>query len=305
MGTVIELLFPFFFLFLGIRMTQEQKTLDALRGVSPADIKLMKRIARGGVSDLWLGIYPPVNVPFVVKYSHESAINNRYILGQFEREYEASQELIKQGLDKCMAYVIDFDVDALNHPYIFVEYVASESLDNLMDTYKDWWQVRYILEQIIKELSLIHSAGIVHRDIKPANILVNKSLEVRLVDFALSTIDGNWHPYHEEGMALGTPLYMSPEQAFGKKMMLTSACDWYSLGASIFEWMSGNPPFMGKNAKETMKMHCFSDVPLPENKRIVGAPKQLAEVCQALLCKEPNARFSAVKKLKNLITEPY
>ena len=52
MGTVVDMLFPFFFLFLGITMTQEQNTLSALRGVSPADVKLMKRIARGGVSDL-------------------------------------------------------------------------------------------------------------------------------------------------------------------------------------------------------------------------------------------------------------
>lgn len=276
-------------------------TLNRLRGVSPADVKLMKRVAKGGVSDLWLGIYPQVNMPFIVKYSHESATNNRYILGQFEREYEASQALVRQGLENCMAYVIDFDVDVLNHPYVFIEYVASESLDNLMNVYTDWPQVRQILAQITEELSKIHSAGIVHRDIKPANILVNKDLQVRLVDFALSTIDGHWHPYHEEGMALGTPLYMSPEQAFGKKMMLTSACDWYSLGASLFEWMSGHLPFMGENANETMKMHCFADVPLPENTRITGAPEELPLVCQALLCKEPNARFSAVKRLKKLL----
>lgn len=277
--------------------------LKLLRGTPPAEIQLRKRIGRGGVSDLWIASHEAVAHPFIVKYSRHPATQNPYILGQFEREYEASCALSAHGLEHLTTCVFDFDVDIYEHPYIFEEYFPSKSIDILMHVTREWHVVQDILAKTAKILSEVHGAGIVHRDIKPGNILVNAKGEVRIIDFALSTIDGHWHQYHEEGMALGTPLYMSPEQAFGQKIMLTSACDWYSFGVMIYEWLTGNMPFKGATAKETMQMHCYEPAPMPVNTRIYGAPQALPEICQALLCKEPNARFSAVKRLKTLLTQ--
>lgn len=282
-------------------MKPELEALRSLRGTAPSDIKLRKAISSGGVSDLWLATHPKVRTPFIVKYGRYAATHNTYIYGQFEREFETSQALASQGCEDCTAFVFDFDVDIFAHPYVFLEYFPSLSLADMMPSTRDWIVVRRILRQVTHKFSQFHAAGIVHRDIKPSNILINSRGEVRVIDFALSTIDGAWHRYHAEGMALGTPLYMSPEQAYGQKIMLTSACDWYSLGVLIYEWMMGELPFVGKTAMETMMMHCHQPAPLPENRLIEGAPDAFPKVCQALLCKEPNARFSAVRWLKAIL----
>ena len=282
-------------------MTPELEALRKLKGIPPSEVKLRRSMGSGGVSDLWLATHPRVQSPFIVKYGRFTSMHNPYIYGQFEREYEASQALLAQGIEGCTAYVFDFDIDDFEHPYVFEEYFPSLSLASLIPSTGEWYVARQILSRIARILSKIHAAGIVHRDIKPGNILISQLGEVRVIDFALSTIDGRWHRYHEEGMALGTPLYMSPEQAYGRKIMLTSACDWYSLGVILFEWMSGDLPFVGKTSMETMSMHCHSPAPLPVNHRIHGAPPELPEICRDLLCKEPNARFSAVRTLNAVL----
>ena len=85
--------------------------LKLLRGTPPAEIQLRKRIGRGGVSDLWIASHEAVAHPFIVKYSRHPATQNPYILGQFEREYEASCALSAHGLEHLTTCVFDFDVD--------------------------------------------------------------------------------------------------------------------------------------------------------------------------------------------------
>ncbi len=280
---------------------QNIELLDKLSGVPPEDVKLRKRMTNGGVSELWYathGAYPGM---FVVKYSKFSCEDNNYIYGQFEREYEVSKTLCSRGIYTASAHICAFDVDALMHPYLYLELFEGFDLADVMARCFDWETVRKVLRNVAIKLGEVHRAGIVHRDIKPANILISRTGEVRIIDFALSTIDGCWHRFHEEGMALGTPLYMSPEQAFGQKIMLTSACDWYAIGVILFYWMTGHYPYHGETAAETMKMHCYSDVPTPERCRITSAPDNLSELCHDLLSKEPNARFSAVNRFRAVL----
>jgi len=280
----------------------ERNQFMSLKGVHPSEISLRRRVATGGVSDVWLAAHPQFPKTFIVKYSCYSIKDNLYVCSQFEREFETFCVLSRRGFEDCMARIADFDIDALGHPYLYIEYIRSESLDvRIGRELQGWPGVRQVLLGISDCLRQIHSAGVVHRDIKPSNILVTDSGEVRLIDFALATIDGRWHPCHAEGMALGTPLYMSPEQAYGKKIMLTSASDWYVLGIILFEWLTGQLPFHGENAAETMEMHCFEPPPMPQNLRIPGAPEQLCHVCHALLTKDSNARLLAIEHFCELI----
>ncbi|MBQ1267142.1 MAG: serine/threonine protein kinase [Proteobacteria bacterium] len=277
------------------------QSLNLLQGVPPDEVKLAKRQSVGGVSEIWLATHPLHPAPFVVKYSKYTCAGNDYIRGQFEREYEASCVRFERGISTSSTHIACFDVDAVEHPYLYIEYFPSTPLNEIMQHCFEWRCVRTIFARLSKCLRQIHTNGIVHRDIKPTNILISKSGELRIIDFALSTIDGNWHRFHEEGMALGTPLYMSPEQAYGKKIMLTSACDWYAVGVILYYWMTGTYPFQGKNAADTMKMHCYNDVPQPQINRLTSSPASLPELCCGLLSKDPNSRFSAVNRFREIL----
>ena len=272
-----------------------------LKGTPPSEIKLRKKIDVGGVSDIWLATHPSQSRPFIVKYAKTATNDNLYLQGQFEREFEVSQTLIKRHAESTTTIVVDYDLDVLCHPYLFVEYFPAKPLDALMSGMNNWKSVQPILKQIIQLMSDIHSAGIIHRDIKPANIIINAQNEVRIIDFALAAIDNTWHKYHTEGLAIGTPLYMSPEQAFGKKELLTPASDWYALGVTIYEWFTGSVPFHGKTPVETIRMHCFSEVPPMRNNKIQDAPNDLLEIVPLLLSKNPKQRMNAVKSFKSIV----
>ncbi len=280
-------------------MAADPRHCFSLKDISPAQIQLHSHIASGGISDLWLASHPSVEEPFVVKYSKTT--NTPYIYGQFEREYECSEVLRAKGLDQLSTHIYTFNVDAEDHPYLLEEYYPSESLESYMKHCTAWPEVRQCLQAVVRCIARIHTADIIHRDIKPGNILINDSGEVRLIDFALASINGQWHPSHKEGMALGTPLYMSPEQAFGKHDDLTRACDWYALGVILFEWLSGSVPFKGKTATETMQMHCFADPPMPLNLNLQDAPNDLPDIAQAMLNKDPRARLQAVRQLASCL----
>lgn len=284
-------------------MSEAEDSFLSLKGVQPNEVKLKKHMTSGGISELWLASHPRTKNPFLVKYSQYTASENPYVYGQFEREYESSLALRDNNLSHCSTRIADFDVDSLEHPYLYIEYFPSLPLDLLMPKIVQWLDVKNILQKLCKILGAIHAAGIVHRDVKPSNVVIDKTGEVKLIDFALATIDGRWHRFHEESTAIGTPLYMSPEQAYGKRIMLTSASDWYAVGVMLYEWMTGTHPFKGESANETMRMHCFEQAPLPKNSRIFNAPEDLALVCQRLLNKEPNARFSAVRTLRKLLLD--
>lgn len=266
-----------------------------LKGVSPAEILLHKHIATGGISDLWLASHPAFEGYFVVKYSRTP--QTPYIYGQFEREYECAQVLAQKGLEQIATHIFTFDVDEDGHPYLIEEYFPSESLDIFMHCNHDWNIIRIYLRDIIRCIARMHTAEIIHRDLKPGNILIGEDGDVRIIDFALAAIKGEWHPGHEPGTAIGTPLYMSPEQAFGSHAELTNACDWYALGIILFEWLTGHVPFKGNTAKETMQMHCFKAPPLPHNTCIPNAPACLPDIVRDMLSKDPKPRLGAVRQL--------
>lgn len=277
---------------------QEIEQFKQLRGIAPSQIELVQLLCDGAMSELWIATHEAVDFQFVVKYAKATAHDNTYLWGQFERECEASTALMENGLAAQTAAVIDFGIDEVDHPYVFVEYVHGTELGELMGKVCAWEDVRRLLLKISDVLSAIHSIGLVHRDVKPSNILIDPRGDIRLIDFALATIDGNWHRFHPQGLAIGTPLYMSPEQAYGRRDMLTSASDWYAMGIIVYEWMSGEVPFRGATAQETLRLQCFAPPPSPINRHIIGASPQLPALCQALLSKEPNARLSAVRRWK-------
>ncbi len=158
-------------------------------------------------------------------------------------------------------------------------------------------RVRRTFEQLAAGLLALHGAGMIHRDIKPSNVLVTREGRVVLLDFGLVTDLG--HDGIAEtmkGRIVGTPAYMSPEQALG--MPLTPESDWYSVGAMLYQALTGQLPYEG-DPQEVLFRKQLAD-PAPPTDLVRGVPKTLSDLCLELLSRKPSARPIGARFLERL-----
>ena len=156
--------------------------------------------------------------------------------------------------------------------------------------------------EVAEALGLAHSAGIVHRDIKPENVLISNG-HALVADFGIARAasEGNAQKLTQTGMAVGTPVYMSPEQAVGDPVGPTS--DLYSLGCMLYEMLAGEPPFTAKNAQALMARHSMEAVP---SVRIVRAtvPEEVEDAIFSAMAKVPADRPQTAAQFMEMLGLP-
>lgn len=151
-----------------------------------------------------------------------------------------------------------------------------------------------IAKQLCRGLSAVHESGIVHRDIKPHNVMVLPNGVVKLMDFGIARPVDGADPNAQEGLTIGTPYYMSPEQARGEE--LDARSDLYSLGVVLFELFTGQRPFEASNALDVMRKHVAVDPPRPTSIR-PDLPDALEQVVLECLAKDATGRPGSAREL--------
>jgi tetratricopeptide (TPR) repeat protein len=186
---------------------------------------------------------------------------------------------------------------SLGHDYFSMKLIAGQSLDRKLGDYIEAPSVAARLVEVAAEaVHHAHMRGILHRDIKPANILIDDTGKPHVTDFGLA--------YHMDGAAersrsgalVGTPAYMSPEQAGGLKDALTTASDVYGLGAVLYALLTGRAPFSGGNLYETLDL-VRSVPPEPPSRRNARVPRDLEVICLKCLEKDPARRYPDARSL--------
>jgi hypothetical protein len=153
-----------------------------------------------------------------------------------------------------------------------------------------------LAEALARAMHAAHRAGVIHRDLKPANILLTPDSNPKVTDFGLAKQLDAAPAQTRTGDVLGTPSYMAPEQAGGQSKTTGPAADIYSLGAILYELLTGRPPFQAATAAETLRQVAEQEPAAPRQLN-AAVPRDLETVCLKCLAREPGRRYATAQEL--------
>jgi hypothetical protein len=199
--------------------------------------------------------------------------------------------------------VFDVGEDGAGRPFIVMEHVDGETLGDRLARHGTLppGDVAAVGIAVLEALGAAHRRGLVHRDLKPANVLLPGDGGVKLADFGIATgLQQSATGLTATGQIVGTPTYLSPEQAAGQPA--TARSDLYALGAVLYEALAGAPPFGGDNAVAVAVAHQQEPLP-PLTGRAPSTPPALARAIEHALVKDPAARYADAAEMRAALTE--
>ncbi len=245
-------------------------------------------IAQGGMSTVYKAIDPNLRRTVAIKLIHPHLSSDPEFVQRFEQEATAVAQLRHPNI----VQVYDFDHDN-SHYYMVLEYLSGETLQarlkalNAVNRRLPLAVTIQLMAAICDAVDYAHQHGMIHRDLKPANIMLNRRGEPILMDFGVARMLGETR-YTATGTVIGTALYMSPEQARGERP--DERADIYSLGVTLFEMITGRPPFEGDSVVAILMKHVTE--PVPDICDInADTPDELVAIVEKALAKNPDDRF--------------
>jgi len=254
--------------------------------------ELVRRIGRGGMSVVFEGRHPNLERPVAVKMLSHGLVHRRNFAERFRNEGKIIASLDHPNI------VTVFDMEeAYATFFIVMEKLEGRDLSDVIehDGPQSPEVVRRILRQVATALDYAHSKGVVHRDVKPSNVAIDESGHIKLMDFGLAKVNRLEAQLQEDAdIVLGTPYYMSPEQARGDELDLRT--DIYNLGILAFELLTGLRPYTGKTKSEVQRKHV--QAPVPSVRSLVpNVPGDLDAFVTKALQKHPLDRFQTCREV--------
>ena len=263
------------------------------------DFRLLRRLGRGGMADVYLAEQTSLSRQVAVKVLRSDALtgSDDVMLQRFRQEAKSAAGLNHPNI--VHVYAVG-EQEGLH--YIVQEYVEGRNLSEYLrrNGPPDAASAIHITRQVASALKAADEAGIVHRDIKPENIMLTRSGDGKVADFGLAqlTQPGEKLNLTQAGTTMGTPLYMSPEQVNGRQ--LDHRSDIYSLGVTCYHMLAGRPPFRGETAMSVAVQH-LNDAAPPLHKRRSDLPRDLCEIVHRMIAKSPQDRYQHASELLDAI----
>ena len=270
------------------------QTIAASNGVSelPPGYELVSELGRGGMGVVYLVRQVRANRNVALKMMLAAAHASASDLSRFRTEAEAVAGLNHPNV------VPVYEVGEQGRlPFYSMEFCPRGSLvERLRENPFPPMEAASTVEALARGMSAAHARGIVHRDLKPGNVLITEDGSPKITDFGLAKrLDDN-SSQTRTGAIIGTPSYMSPEQAAGNVKAIGVPADIYALGAILYECLTGRPPFRGASVVETLDQVRKRD-PVPPRMLQPSIPRDLQTICLKCLRKEPSRRYASAAQL--------
>jgi eukaryotic-like serine/threonine-protein kinase len=252
---------------------------------------LVDILGRGGMGIVWKASHTRLPRPFAIKVLNDAAYESREVLQRFRREAEVTSQLGHPNIIQ----VFDFNVLEDGRAYLVMEFLDGVSLrDRMRQGAFSEQEAVAIVRQVASALGRVHKEGIVHRDLKPENIFLCRtddgSILVKVLDFGISKVQGSMTVVTQDAALLGTPRYMSPEQARGENTKIDGSTDQFALAAIAYEMLTGRPAFSGDSVPAVL--HQVSNVdPAPMDSLKPSLPSRMASAIHRALSKVREQRF--------------
>lgn len=254
--------------------------------------ELLSFLGRGGTGRVFKAKDTRDNSIVAIKVLSPQYLADEQRLLRFYVEAKAAASLEHPNLVKIREVG-----DINNYHYMVMDYVDGIELSELVEE-KPLAPITAsrIIMVIARTMDYVHRQGILHRDLKPSNIMIDTGGQLYITDFGVAKLQSGPSSVTTTGMLLGTPGYMPPEQVGGKSDSLGPTCDVYSLGAVLYELLTGVPPFQGDSPYDTLRK-VINNPPRSPRAHQPNIPKALETICLKCLEKEPKHRYPSGEAL--------
>jgi serine/threonine protein kinase len=273
-------------------------TMNLVGQILGGRYQIQSLIGQGGMASVYKAYDPNLRRAVAIKVIHPHLSNNPEFFRRFEEEATAVAHLRHPNI----VQMYDFNHDGDQY-YMVMEFVMGETLQTRLKRLNASKRQLNIKDSIAFTAEICdaafyaHQRGMIHRDIKPANIMLDVNGKAILMDFGIARIVGA-SQHTATGAVLGTAMYMSPEQIQG--LQTDARADIYSIGITLFEMLSGKPPFEADSAMTLMMMH-LND-PVPDLRELQpNTPPELIEITNKALAKNRDERYQSANEMANAL----
>ncbi|MBB4893999.1 serine/threonine protein kinase [Streptomyces olivoverticillatus] len=262
--------------------------------------RLTHRLGRGGMAEVFAAEDVRLGRTVAVKLLRADLAEDPVSKARFTREAQSVAGLNHHAV----VAVYDSGEDTVGRnvvPYIVMELVEGRTIRDLLlnADAPPPEQALIIVSGVLEALAYSHQHGIVHRDIKPANVIITNTGAVKVMDFGIArALHGAASTMTQTGMVMGTPQYLSPEQALGKTVDARS--DLYATGCLLYELLALRPPFTGETPLSVVYQH-VQDTPVAPSQVLETVPPELDGLVMRSLAKDPDDRFQSAEEMRGLV----